>query len=294
MAAGFFHTVPIIGVVTPQGTTDDGEQYISIAAENLERIQGFDDEVSKETLERFHLECFRSDYVLQHGDAPFDHVERGDEPPDFYVETNEARERFDCASFANERRRNAYRLMAHLRTRLVRESEGRDFSGVEGCVLFVWFGPTLEELPPRRTDDEIVEPLLDAIESCRVDREALARLGREIVERGFPQVMPPVIATGRTPDNSAGFVAQAVTTPEQAATFSTGLAFDVQLSGPLLVRASDAIARCQTLVSKHDKEEQDIHHLLITAGGPDRTGIRYPGEEAARASWLADHGGTRA
>jgi hypothetical protein len=118
--------------------------------------------------------------------------------------------------------------MNHLRERLIAGGGGRDFSGVAGCLLSVWFGEKLDELPPKRWDDSIIEPLLDAVADCKVDHAAIARLTQEIAERGFPQVLPPVIETGKTPDESAGFVANAVLGPTEGVRFSTGLGFEVQ------------------------------------------------------------------
>jgi hypothetical protein len=33
----------------------------------------------------------------------------------------------------------------------------------------------------------------------------------------------------------------------------------------------------------HDHDKAEIEHLLVTAGGPDRLGVRYPGEELLAA-----------
>jgi hypothetical protein len=75
--AGFFHTLPVVGVVFLGGTTADGEPMLMFSAESPDKIQGFDGEVAKGRLERFHLECYRADHVLQFGDAPFEEVAAG-------------------------------------------------------------------------------------------------------------------------------------------------------------------------------------------------------------------------
>lgn len=49
-----------------------------------------------------------------------------------------------------DHRRLGIALMDHLRQRLVSGAGDRDFSGVSGCVLSVWFGATLSDLPPKR------------------------------------------------------------------------------------------------------------------------------------------------
>jgi hypothetical protein len=254
------------------------------SAETPEKTQGFDAEIDKRRLERFHLESYRADHVLQFGASPFEDVTAGDRP-DFTVTVEGQHVRLDCAALADHHRRLGFRLMDNLRERLISGGGGRDFSGVSGCLLSVWFGPKLDELPPKRWDNSIIEPLLDAIAECRVDHAAIARLNREIADRGFPQVMPPVIQTGKLADESAGFVANALLGPTEGARFSTGLGFEVQLHLPEHVTYGSAKANLNRIVNQHDQPR--IDHLLLTAGGPDRTGVRFPGEEVI-AAFLAE------
>lgn len=276
--------MPVFGAMFLGGTTAGGEPMLMFSAENPDKIQGFDGEVDKARLERFHLECYRADHVLQFGDAPFEEVAAGDRP-DFIVTARDAQVRLDCAALADHHRRLGFRLMHHLRERLIAGGGGRDFSGVAGCLLSVWFGENLDELPPKRWDDSIIEPLLDAVADCKVDHAAIARLTQEVAERGFPQVLPPVIETGKTPDESAGFVANAVLGPTEGVRFSTGLGFEVQLHLPEQVTYGSAQANLDRIVNQHDQPQ--IEHLLLTAGGPDRTGMRFPGEEVI-AGFLAE------
>jgi len=93
--------------------------------------------------------------------------------------------------------------------------------------------------------------------------------------------MPPVIETRTTPDGAAGFVANALLGPMEGARFSTGLGFEVQLQMSLQITATSARANLDRIVHQHAKPE--IKHLLLTAGGPDRGGMRFPGEEAIAA-----------
>ncbi len=167
--AGFFHTLPVFGAMFLGATTADGEPMLMFSAENPDKIQGFDGEVEKDRLERFHLECYRADHVLQFGDAPFEGVAAGDRP-DFTGTAGGQQLRLDCAALADHHRRPGFRQMDHLRERLIAGGGGRDFSGVAGCLLSVWFGEKLDELPPKRWDDSIIEPLLDAIADCKVDQ----------------------------------------------------------------------------------------------------------------------------
>jgi hypothetical protein len=95
--AGFFHTLPVFGAMFLGGTTADGEPMLMFSAENPDKIQGFDGAVDKGQLERFHLECYRADHVLQFGDPPFEEVAAGDRP-DFTVTAGGQQVRLDCAA----------------------------------------------------------------------------------------------------------------------------------------------------------------------------------------------------
>jgi hypothetical protein len=139
------------------------------------------------------------------GASPFGSVGRGGEPPDFLVDCDSGTVAVDCVVLADHHRRMGYRLMEHLRGRLSNAAGGRDFSGIQGCILSFWFGPGLDDLPPKRWDDTLVDPLLDAMADCHVDRELVAKVQAEIAERGFPQTMPPILGTGKVPDGAAGF-----------------------------------------------------------------------------------------
>jgi hypothetical protein len=280
------HTLPVIGATFMEGVTETGERTLLLASENRDRLAGFPESVSKEVLERFQVETFRTDYLLRCGEVPFNEVQRSSDPPDFKVATAGGSERLDCAALADEHRRVSYRLMDHLRRRLIAGAGDRDFSGIAGCLLSMWFGTTLSELPPKRWDDAVVQPLLDAMASCQVDRERLARLTEEIARRGFPEVMPPVIATGQTADGRAGFVANPLLGPLEGIRFSTGLGFEVELHRPSEVTATRARESFDRVVNSHDRPE--IDHLLVTAGGPDRNGYLYPGEEALGAFLVKD------
>lgn len=69
---------------------------------------------------------------------------------------------------------------------------------------------------------------------------------------------------------------------------STGLGFEVQLHLPEQVTYSSARANLNRIVNQHDLPQ--IQHLLLTAGAPDRTGTRFPGEEVI-AAFLAEQSG---
>lgn len=271
----------VFGCSCLSGVTEDGERTIILAMEQPERLASFPERVDKNVLERFHLERFRSDYLLRNGTVPFNSVQDGGDPPDFIVSNDHGVSGLDCVVMAQQQRRTAYQLLAHLEQRLDAVSGDRDFSGVAGCVVSIWFGENLAELPPRRTDDSIIEPLLDELENATVDHQAIDALLATVAASGFPEILPPVITQGTTPDGSAGFVANRLVAPAHAGQIPGGRGFQIGLHTPQQWRESELQAQLQRITSDHDKPE--IEHLLVTAGGPDPNGIRYPGEEAYAA-----------
>lgn len=275
------HLRPVVGAVVMGGVTESGERMIIITSEQPERELGFPDEVSKQTLERYHLERFRADVLLQTGAVPFDAVERGSDPPDFLVHTKAGPTRLDMVALARTDRRNGYRLFEHLQRRLQGGAGGRDFSGVAGCILSVWFGTSLIELPPKRGDDALIAELLDLVAACRVDHQAHVKMMETVAQQGFPELYPPIIATATTSGKEAGFIANVFLPPERAAEMPGGLGFQVQLHMPMQVTETVARAELISIVEKHDK--RDIEHLVVSAGAPDAHGVRFPAEELIAA-----------
>ncbi len=263
------------------GTDEGGEEFILLAHEVPERVHSED--VSKGVLERLHLERFRYDYVRLHGASPFEAVVLGADPPDFVVSTDKDSQRWDVASFALETRRMKLHLFERLVDRLATGTEGRDFSGLAGTVVSVWFGENLDQLPPRRSDDGLVTPLLDLLASTRVDQAAVLA-NREAIARegGLPaRIVDGAITTASTEDRAAGFIANVVCSPEESIAQLGSHGFQVTPHFPEQIALSDATGLLQRIVADHDKPE--IETLLVTAGGPDRRGIRYPGEELVAA-----------
>lgn len=286
MAVGIPPGPVVFGAAMLEGVTETGERMVLVTLEQPEMLPGFHGSTSKEVLERLHLEKYRFDHLLRFGVVPFDSVETGGNPPDFVVATESGQVRLDCAVLAREDRRQAHRLFRILSERLASDAAGRDFSGIAGCVVSVWFGEQMQEQPPKRTDASLLDPLLDALGDAHVDHAAHRALSDEIAKRGFPDVLPPIMTEGKTPDGDAGFIANVACEPEQAHERFGELGFGIQLHMPRQVTATDVAGELSRLVSKHDKPE--IEALVITAGGPDRNGVRYPAEEAFASLAVTD------
>jgi hypothetical protein len=278
-----------ISAIMLTATTADGEPLLILACDSVEWHDWSSESrsISQGQLERLHLDRFRADALADGGVDPLVDAEPGDDPPDFIVRDTAGVSRgLDCSTYGLSQRRTAHTLFEQLQVRLAAGAGGRSFDGIQGCVLGVWFGSTLDDLPPRRSDDTIIKPLLDAMADCVVDREALADYFAETGGRP-PTVgsQGPPLSKGEISDGLAGFVANVVA--PTGIGLGDGLGFAVQLTMGDRVPLSRALGVLQKLVTDHDKAE--ISHLLVSAGAPDRRGRRFVGEEAV-ARFLLDHG----
>jgi hypothetical protein len=233
--------------------------------------------VKKSAVERIHLERYRSDYLNGTGKLPFDAVTVGGDPPDFIVETEAGPESLDCTTFCLSDRRLAFDLFEHLKKRLADESSASRFDNLKDCLLLIWFGWG-NELPPKRTGRSAVEQLIQLLRQCIVDHARLASSANEFARQGLPQTMSPGdVAIFWTPDKTIGF--QAVPAGSNSGDpFFDLTGFSCRLQTSTEVRQSEVHRELRKLISDHEKSEQ-TEHLLITVGGPDAKGVRYPSEE---------------
>ncbi len=237
-------------------------------------------------MELAHLNAFNDDHRTHFSVPFFTAAQKGAEPPDFQLETTGGRIALDCVVFADQQQRRVRDLMDRLRMRLVGAASGRDFSGITGCQVALWFGERLDDNPPRRPDDQLIELIVDAIAACRVDRVAVNAFAKDSLANGFPKTIPNVLPSWRSPEGDVGFVVNVVSEPSGRHDFPTGLEFDIQLNRVSQVMLPEALERLQRNILNHDRPE--IEHLLVTAGGPDRQGYCYPGEEQV-AQFVLEH-----
>jgi hypothetical protein len=266
-----------IGALSLGIETPDSEQGIILAFDNGQNVFGPDVRLDKPTLERVHLERYRSDYAMRHGHFPFEGVGIGADPPDFEIQTPDGWKRLDCMVLPFEDRRMAHALFSRLRDKLV--AEQRDFSKIADCWVQIWFNVG-RGLPPKQGDQETVDQLITLLEGAEIDRAAIAAATAEIMMSGFPQHLPEATMPRQTADGSAGVHiapqaegwASATGTP-----FATALGFECGLAMSTTWVVSDFDAELQRVLVQHDQPE--IQQALVTIGGPDKAGIRYPGED---------------
>jgi hypothetical protein len=265
------------GAISLGGTDESGEPLTIIGVQYPELIAGFEQGASKESMERYHIDRFAADYALRTGEPPWEHAIRGGEPPDFVVSRAGDTVRLDGVQFAFQEQRLGYRLFVQFRQRFEERLGEIDLTGLAGTHVLIHFG-MLDRLPPKERDEEaLTAALLASLDGASVDYDASA----EVLAGGPPQVgdqLPPgVIATGLLPDGSAGFIANVLADPRSNPQIAQDrpLGLDLQMSRQLT--KTSVTAMLQKAVDNHDKGS--IDWLLFTAGGPDRDGWRYPGEE---------------
>jgi hypothetical protein len=259
------------------GHTLGGEPVLQLAMEQPERTAGWLRRVEKPVLERVHLERYRSNVLIRTGSLPFEGIVVGDDPPDFIVTPPQGRRRIDCAAFASTRRRRRYNLFNLLRERrgvsghqVVRWRARLHPAGVVRVGQHAAAQANRQRRRGRTAGD---------VASAAVDREAIERFNNEVAANGLPEKWPSDVGPHWTAGKEAGFSAVPVQPGSLVSDFAHALGFEIQLRMSQQLLASELRVDLQRVVPDHNKPE--IEQLLITAGGPDRHGLRHPGEETA-------------
>ncbi|TLH58312.1 hypothetical protein [Mycolicibacterium phocaicum] len=268
---------------------ETGEKFIQVGAETAYKVPGFPHCMSKSEMEAHHLDRYRHDYLTQRGAFPFDSVVIGNDPPDFVVTGPDGEWGLDCVVFADSSRRRAAAMMRRFRRSLQQSVGSRNFTGIQGCQLAVRFSDSMDALPPKVSDqDAVIESLLDAMATCRYDREAWAQLNAEIADdpdrllRHWPDLGDQVSLP-----NGAGFYANVICSESESHLLPSGLGFEIALDMHTCDLVSELLVRLTKLVTDHDKPCNQ--QLLITAGGPDKDACCYPEEETTARFLLEEN-----
>lgn len=223
-------------------------------------------EISKEALEKLHLQKFATDFCLATSKRPYRNVATGTNPPDFFVETDTGENsNVDCVQFAAQSRRQAYALFDKIR-QIISEQEPSKFDHLRGLLVFVYVENL--SLPLRREQkDSLIEELLKF--------HFTAEMGVSI-GIGMPMEAPNIggvdVQNGWK-FHASPFIASAPTSP-----FFLQMGFDLAFVYPTEHLVNETWDEFNRLIQKHDK--QKINELLITVGGPDRYGNIHPSEKA--------------
>ncbi len=275
----------IVGAVNLGGTTTSGEAVVISAMETPIRVSEAD-RLDKEVVERAHLERFRCDYLVRQGEMPFDGVERGGDPPDFVVRKGSARIGVDCAVLTVGQRRRGYRRFLEFLAHVAAQDPG-PFAALRDCIVTTWFNVEVSDggLPPGAHERALIDEMTDLLRTARPDREKIAAFNQEVAVSGFPETFPADLGNIHTASDGSGFNIAPVTPGTLQGTFAEQMGFACELNMSVQVAESDLRDEIQRLINKHDQPM--IDHLLLTVGGPDTYGLRYPGEELVARMLLA-------
>lgn len=231
--------------------------------------------MTQEMIERFHLERVRIDNLGRTGSLPFDDVTRGPNPPDFIVSTAGRETGVDISVVALPERRHAYHRFDFFTDRLRAVSPPLD--NLRDTHVLVWFNLG-QDLPPKQSDHDAAQDLIDLMRSTRFDRAEVERLYGEMAATGMPHTFPPSYPIRNLPQNEAGFAVSVLPPTSQPSEFRGQTGFECSLQTSVVVSVSTIMREVGRLVGKHDK--QGVDWLGLSVGGPDASGWSYPGEDA--------------
>jgi hypothetical protein len=256
--------------VLAEGSTTDARAGVVCLDARLPVCRPLD----KETNERLHLEKVRLDYLIRTGSLPFDSVERGSDPPDFRVHTATGVIGTDVSALALAERRLAYRLFDTFLDRIV--ASQATLGNVADTVVQVWFNFG-QGLPPKRSDRDLAEQLVDTLRQVHLDRTAMEQFYAEINSKGLPQTFPTWYPIRWLPAKEAGFQVSLLPRNLAPSPLRQRIGFECVLHMTFFVDSQFVMEEIQRLVTKHDKA--GIEWLALTVGAPDADGCSYPGEE---------------
>lgn len=224
---------------------------------------------------------FSADHAIATGGShAYAQVEPGANPPDATVATANGTLGVEATALTVEGRRTVHSLFLELRRR-VQMSEPAAFPKLIGHVIYIWFerpGVVGLRLPHRRSDSEA----LDSIVEDLAKYEPVIGL----TPQGRPEVGDTLDLGCNRVSADATFSAVPMLQAVPSTVLFTIAGFEIGLVYTSIVTREKAQGELQRLVKKHDKEGVDL--LLITAGGPDASGIVFPAEEAF-AKFIVDH-----
>lgn len=231
------------------------------------------DGITRDELERLHLDLYVTDWLHATRQSPFQGTAERKVPPepDFIVhDTDGNRVGIDCAQLALEQRREAHALFNAIKTAISEEPRER-FVRLSDCMIYMWFESSDAIQPPvrRSTNRQGVQEIVDALANWEPDFTKVLLPADE----GMPDPHPGW-SLGET---SIGCKFYAVPFVGQAfSRFYISRGFELGLSYQTRMTLRSRWKALGDLISDHDKRGFDV--LLVTVGGPDRSGIIYPSE----------------
>lgn len=245
---------------------------IAIASEFV--IQEFyvDSPLSKESLEKLHIERFRTDYRNARGELPFRDVSIGANPPDFEAVSSNVKIGVDCIQFGIQSRRTAHALFVKLKNNISHQNRER-FDHLTGSLVYLWFRTerAVPNLPPSNSHKNVVTELIDSLEKYKYDPQK--PLGNFV--GNMPDKLPDLGFESTSKGNH--YYAIPFQGPMPSTPFFQQMGFEMALHFSSYHTSTSLWEILRKNIAAHDKPGIDT--LVITVGGPDNNGYRYLSEE---------------
>ena len=223
--------------------------------------------------ERLHLDRYCTDFLLRHGESPYERIERGGEPPDFLCSVGDAQRGVECTQMTVAERRQAFGLFKRVRaavTRSAEQSRSR-FAALRGLAVYMRFEGLngQPEFPPAASDAAAVAEIVDELAKFRPEIDPTW-----VPSGPLPEQAPPV-TIART-NLGCSFHAAPLMNALPDTPFFTSTGFELGFGLQTVHRPESAWRQLAEIIERKDRVAND--ELIITAGGPDRDGYSYPSE----------------
>lgn len=219
---------------------------------------------SRSTIDQLAFARFASHRERSTGVREFRSCMPGADPPDLVVTSPEGRMALELTQLADPKRREAASRLAIVRERL--DAKGVSLPRLIGWRIFVWTEDLTTPDFLRGRAEEVVETLL-ALEP----RDHLMQLP---ADQPLPDELPRP-ALSQTPSGMRILAAPPGLYP-LTTRFARRQGFDLGLAHTTYLTRSAAAERLTAAIEAKDRVENQA--LLITFGGFDHTGFRWPAE----------------
>jgi hypothetical protein len=276
MLGGFRHGAPT--AVAVAGSLEASREKVAIIA--YEWPQSFAPVESQADLEYLHIRRFEADLQLHGIPVPYEDLQLGANPPDFWVSLNSKRVGLDLSQIVLTERAAAADIFKKVRSEVAVHSR-RDFRHLAGHVVYVTYDSATAGLPPKKRSES--DELVSALKRFRPSAGASAHL---------PSHLPP----GTTETFAGGVISARPLTTAPAGAFYGAMGFELAPAFQTTISISEAGDSLRRLVKSHDKPE--IHTLVVAAGAPTRAGLAFPSdslvgrlalEDLARTPFKTEH-----
>jgi hypothetical protein len=227
-----------------------------------------DGAMSKEAIERLHLERYCTDRLYAEGNLPYAQLNPGENPPDFVADLADgSTAAVDATQLAVAGRIEAQAQFEQIAAAVL-QAPRRDFAHLRGHFLYIWFSQPLGDGRPHRSAKSIGE-VVDALREYEPDT-SWTEADTSALPEQLPETDIQSTASGCT------FYAVELRNAVPASAFFAETGFELVLAFQSVHPQDAAWLELRRLVDRHDKPE--INDLVVTIGGPKHNGLAYPSE----------------